>query len=385
MNLKASRVIPAILVLALLLFSLVGCNNANNEEQDNENQVSHVTNSDIDSKTIVDQNGRTVEIPEKMDRVVTGRILPFPAVYFLASGSCQDLVGIHPASKSAAENSMLKKLAPEILKAQTSFIEGKDINVEELLKLNPDLVYLYGDVANNVKKMDEIGIPAVALQTMTVANGDSLETLNSWLELLGQIMDKQERADEIIAYGHKTQAMIDEKLKKLPQTERPQALMIFRHSDKEIEVSGSGFFGHHWLLATGAQDVAQEIKIKAKVNMEQIYKWNPEVIYISNFTETQPEDLISNTIKGQDWSKIKAVQEGKVYKIPLGIYRWFPPSGDTPLMLKWLAQKNNPQLFSDYRIEDEIGQYYSRFYNYKLSDEEIEMILNPVRAAAKGY
>ncbi|MEA1961468.1 MAG: ABC transporter substrate-binding protein [Bacillota bacterium] len=382
MKLKMSKIVPIMLMLILGLFALTGCGSDNSEGKANQSQLTDATDGE---KTIVDQNGRTVEIPEKMERVVTGRILPFPAVYYLASGSCEELVGIHPASKSAAENSMLKKLAPEILKAQTGFVEGKDINVEELLKLNPDLVYLYGDVGNNVKKMDEVGVPAVAIQTMKVANGDSLETLNSWLDLLGQIMDKQERADEIITYGHKTQAMIDEKLKKVPQTERPEALMIFRHSEKEIEVSGSGFFGHHWLLATGAQDVAEEIKVKAKVNMEQIYNWNPEIIYITNFTETQSEDLINNTIKGQDWSKIKAVQEGKVYKIPLGIYRWFPPSGDTPLMLKWLAQKNNPQLFSDYRIEDEISDYYSRFYNYNLSDEEIEMILNPVRAAAKGY
>ncbi len=137
-------------------------------------------------------------------------------------------------------------------------------------------------------------------------------------------------------------------------------------------------------LAVGSQ-TSEEIKIKAKVDMEQIYKWNPEIIYITNFTQTQPEDLINNNINGQDWSKVRAVQDKKVYKIPLGVYRWFPPSGDTPLMLKWLAQKNHPEIFSDYKIEEEIKDYYSMFYNYKLSDKQVEMILNPARAAAEGY
>ena len=108
------------------------------------------------------------------------------------------------------------------------------------------------------------------------------------------------------------------------------------------------------------------------------------MIFISNFTEFQPEDLFNNTIKGQDWSKVKAVQEGRVYKIPLGIFRWYPPSGDAPLMLKWMAQKNHPAIFNDYDIKEEMKQYYQEFYNYNLTDDEIERILHPVRAGAKG-
>lgn len=119
--------------------------------------------------------------------------------------------------------------------------------------------------------------------------------------------------------------------------------------------------------------------------MEQIYKWNPEIIYITNFTDVQPEDLYNNTIDGQDWSKVKAVQNKQVYKIPLGIYRWFPPCGDSPLMLKWLAQKNYPKIFNDYKIEDEIKTYYKEFYDYELTDDEVNKILNPSRAASEGY
>ena len=48
--------------------------------------------------------------------------------------------------------------------------------------------------------------------------------------------------------------------------------------------------------------------------MEQIYEWDPDIIYITNFSPYQPEDLINNTIEGNDWSSVKAVKEGKVYK-----------------------------------------------------------------------
>jgi iron complex transport system substrate-binding protein len=118
--------------------------------------------------------------------------------------------------------------------------------------------------------------------------------------------------------------------------------------------------------------------------MEQIYEWDPDIIYITNFTPVQPEDIYQNTAAGQDWRPLKAVRNKRVHKVPLGIYRWFPPSGDAPLMLKWLAQKNHPELFT-YSIEAEIKDYYKKHYAYSLSDEEVNFILNPAAAAAAGY
>ncbi len=378
---KSKKTMVLLLILIMGLVLLTGCSAESDTGSDASGEAAVI------EKTVTDQNGRTVEIPAEINKVVMGRILPFPAAYYLATGSCEEVAGIHPASKSAAENSMLKVLAPEILNAQTGFVKGEELNVEELLKLNPDLVFVLGEtgMGGNLEKVADTGIPTIGIKTSSLYDGDSVETLNSWLELLGQITGKNQRAEEIINYGRETQKMIDSRLENIAEEEKPRGLMIFRHSDNEIEVSGSGFFGHHWLVSTGARDVAEEINIKSIVNMEQIYKWNPDIIYITNFTETQPEDLINNTIKGQDWSRVKAVQEGRVYKIPLGIYRWFPPSGDAPLMLKWLAQKNHPDVFPDYDIKDEIKSFYSRFYEYNLSDEQTEMILNPVRAAAEGY
>jgi iron complex transport system substrate-binding protein len=53
-------------------------------------------------------------------------------------------------------------------------------------------------------------------------------------------------------------------------------------------------------------------------------------------------------------------------------------------MLKWLAQKNHPELFT-YSIENEIKAYYKKHYAYDLTDGEVSFILNPAAAAAAGY
>ncbi|MEN1760503.1 ABC transporter substrate-binding protein [Anoxynatronum sibiricum] len=332
-------------------------------------------------RVIVDQLGREVELPESIDRVATDRILPFPSVYFLATGTAEQIVGMHPASKSAAENSMLATLAPEILNANTGFAAGDEINIEELLKLNTDVVYIRAE-SGQIDLYDKAGITTVAIGTTGVAAGDSLATINSWLELLDQIYDLDDRAKGIIEYGNRAEADIAAAVSDV--AEKPRAMMLFNYTDGKPIISGKGFFGNYWLNATGAIDVAEDdLQGQSPVDMEQIYRWNPEIIYITNFTELMPEDFYNNTIEGLDWSQIEAVKNGQVYKIPLGIYRWFAPSGDTPLMLQWLAQKNHPELFT-YDMSQILKDYYLEYYYYSLSDEEVEKILNPVREAAQG-
>ena len=362
---KKARIVLIAVALALMLTIVIGWGEGTSAE----------------TKTVIDQNGRVVEIPKKINRVVIS-VYQLPAVYYAVTGSCNKIVGIHPAAKSAAETSILSALAPELLNVATGFVKVTDLNIEELFKLEPDIVFFWGTYPKQVEQFDASGIPAVAFNI--VAGGNALECIKSWVKLLGEILYEEERASEIIAYCYETMGRIHSRTYAIPRERRPKALFLFRHSAEEIVVPGKGIFGQFWLKSTGAIDVVEGLSGFAPVNMEQIYKWNPDIIYISNFTKTMPEDLLNNNVRGQDWSKVKAVQEGRVYKNPLGIFRWFAPSMDLPLMLKWLAQKHHPEVFADYTMEEEIKEYYSRFYNYNPSDEQVERILRPVPESAKG-
>lgn len=116
--------------------------------------------------------------------------------------------------------------------------------------------------------------------------------------------------------------------------------------------------------------------------MEQIYEWDPDIIFITNFSPYLPEDFYNNSIDGHDWSSVSAVKNGKVYKFPLGMYRWFPPSSDAPLALMWLAQKIQPELFADIDMDAEIKSYFEEYYGVTLTDEDVQNIYNPAREAA---
>ncbi len=333
-----------------------------------------------DTISVIDQNGMEAIIPANPERLVT-TALPLPSIYALTGAPIEYLVGVHPGSTSAIENSIMATMYPELVGIADNFIEGTDVNVEELLKLEPDVVLYWAEYLEQYEAMNNAGINAVGVKTQS--NGNVLATLESWLEIMGEIFGDTGNVDEVIEYGRQVEAEIAEKTAELSDNEKPGVLYLYNHSADDISVSGADFYGHYWIDAAGGTNVAASLNGPTSVNMEQIYEWNPDIIIITTFTETMPEDLYNNTIDGQDWSHIDAVKNGKVYKEPLGVYRWFPPSGDAPLMLKWMAQTLNPELF-DYDMKEEIEDYYERFYNYDLEEEQVEGILSANPEAAKG-
>ncbi|MDR1021520.1 MAG: ABC transporter substrate-binding protein [Synergistaceae bacterium] len=334
------------------------------------------------ARTVVDHAGVTVSLPDKIDRIAIASIWPLPSVYCLFEGSAEKLVGIGETSMSAARNSMLAVVMPGIVNVSTGFLRNGNLNIEELLKLKPDVVFYNADnPVDNKDTFAKAGIPAVAFST-THKGSDTIATLESWVSLLGEVLQQGDRASGIVNYGRDVHREITSAIANAQGVKRPRALVLFEYDDNVIVTSGSDAFGEYWLESTGAVNVAHDLKGYPEINMEQIYKWDPEVIFITNFSPRLAEDLLNNTIEGHDWKNVSAVKKGQVYKFPLGMYRWYPPASDTPLVLKWLATKNQPEMFKDIDMEKEVKDYYKRFYGVDLSQENLYQIFHPSREAA---
>ena len=355
-------------VLLLLFLSLVGA-------------ASAASGTEKATRVVVDHTGKEVRIPAKIERIVITGPWPLPSVYCLFEGAGDKLVGIHPGSMSAAKHSLLPRVAPGILKARTEFLKGDVLNSEELFELKPDVVFYRVEAAAHAKQLALTGIPAVGFST-ALSGFDTIKTFESWVHLLGEVLQQEDRASGIVEYGRRTYDEIQDALNGVKGLKRPRALILFNYGEGNIKTSGSNFYGQYWLESTGAVNVASELSGVADINMEQIYAWDPDIIYITNFSRHMPEDLYENAIPGHDWSTVRAVRERKVYKFPLGMYRWYPPASDTPLVLKWLAKKNQPELFADVDMDAEVRAYYKRFYNLDLTDEDLRRIFRPAREAA---
>lgn len=376
---KLKKLAAVALGMAMVL-GAAGCGNSAAEDAEQNTETAESAES-AGTRTVVDDTGVEVEIPEKLDRIVISSILPLPSVYCFFRGSSEGLVGIHPSSMAAAENSYLTTVYPEITELDTSFVENGEINIEQLMKLEPDVVFYSATNTDEREMYDNAGIKAIGFST-TLSDYNCIETFANWVDLLGQIFGDSDRAQEVIEYGRSVEAQVLEKTATLSDEEKPKVLVLFNYGDGTITTSGSNFFGEYWIETAGGINVAAELNGQPEINMEQIYAWNPDMIFITNFSSVLPEDLYNNTIEGDDWSNVKAVQEGQVYKFPLGMYRWFPPSSDTPLALMWLAKTIQPELFADIDIDQEIKDYYVKYYNVELTDDDLQVIYNPAREAA---
>lgn len=333
-----------------------------------------------DTITVVDMNDREVEVPTDIDSVVL-TALPLPSIYALTGAPIEYLTGVHPGSTSAIENSVMAAMYPELVGIADNFIDGTDINIEELLNIDPDVVIYWAEYENQYEALTSVGIPAVGVKG--AEGGDVIATLSTWLDIMGQIFGTSGNTEAVIDYANEVKEEVGAQIAELTDEEKPKVLYLYNHSSEEISASGSNFYGGYWIEATGGVNVAADIDSFGDVNMEQIYEWDPDIIILTTFTDTMPDDLYNNTIDGQDWSAVSAVKNGQVYKEPLGVYRWFPPSGDAPLMFKWMAQIQHPDLFT-YDMTEEIISYYKEFYDYDLTQEQAQGILDAQPEAAKG-
>lgn len=350
-------------------------------ENNDSSETESTASENSTERTIVDHTGAEVTLPADMDRIVISSILPLPSVYCLFRGSCEDIIAMHPSSMAAAENSYLATVFPEITEIDTSFVENGEVNIEQLLSLDPDVVFYSAANTEERALYDNAGIPAVGFSTQ-LSDYDCVETYADWIQLLGEIYGEQDTANEIIEEGRKVASDIKAVTDNIPDEDKPKVLILFNYANGIIKTSGSNFFGQYWIETGGGINVAEELSGTAEINMEQIYEWDPDIILITNFSAYLPEDLYNNTIEGHDWSNVKAVKEGKVYKYPLGMYRWFPPASDTPLVLKWMAKTLQPELFADMDLDADIKDYYSKYYGVTLTDEDIQNIYNPAREAS---
>lgn len=321
-------------------------------------------------KVVTDVLGRKVEMSAEVKRIGVTPI-PYASMIYAIDGSAKRLVAINPSAKKAYEQSILKKLAPEMADVTADYI-GTDfsINIEEIINLKPDVMIVWSTQEAEISKLEGLGIPVVALSDGADSN---IEEMRTNMRIIGQVLDKEQEAEKLIAYNADVEKHFQSKANQIDQSKKPKVLYI---RDSMLKVAASKSFNQKMIELAGGVNVAGEVTGSwTQVTMEQILKWDPEIIYLSNFDPIAPADLYNNKIEGQNWSNVSAVKNKKVYKTPLGIYRWDAPNAETPLFLKWMGQKQQPAIFSDYNMENDLKSFYQAFFQYDLTQEDINLIL----------
>nr|SFZ87714.1 Vitamin B12 ABC transporter, B12-binding component BtuF [Loigolactobacillus rennini] len=371
---KLVKLFVKILAIFVLVLPLAGCGNRNTSKN---SQIRETT------KTITDQAGDKVQVPRKIKRVaVVGSVWPLPSVLAVFFNSANKIVTMPEPSMVAAKNNLLSELYPGILKAKTSFNDGVDINTEELKKVKPDVVFYGAENTKMGKQLKDAGFTAVGV-SVGKWHGNTIKTLNNWIKLLSKVFPKSDKAKIVANYSDQVYTRVQKRVKNISLEKQQKIFFLRQYNSTEILTGGVDSFAQYWANAIGAKNVVNipHSNNLTRVNMEQIYKWNPDKILITNFNTAQPEDLYHNTVGNYDWGKVNAIKNKQAYKMPMGMYRSYTPGVDTPITLLWLAKTVYPEQFKDINIIDETKTYYKKVFNINLTTQQANKIFTPTAAS----
>lgn len=316
--------------------------------------------------SVTDQRGKTVVLPAPVQRIAT---IPIPAASMLVAtdGNAGRLAAMHPSSMAAAREGLLSKLYPALLGTRTDIIRGGQFqpNLETLLALRTDLVFQWADRGSELTAPME----AAGLRVLGMTYGTQAD-LEGAFAMMGAALAKPDKARQINEAFAAKRSQLQAVLKELTERERPKVLYLLRHVGG-LRVAGAGSYMDFAIRLAGGRNAAVGVKGSGvQVNFEQVVAWAPEVVLIGGFDEASPALLLHEP----KWAAVPAVRETRVYKMPLGGYRWDPPSQESALGWTWLAKLLHPtRVRSDLRAE--IRALYKMLYDAPVDHAAMDAIL----------
>ena len=352
---------------------------AQSVEQSEESSVAESTEEATGTHEVVDYAGNHVQVPDKIERVVIDQIPILSTYMAYFEGSAPYIVGFAGSFKDTISQTVLKDIAPELMESEQTVYAQSDLNIEEIIKLEPDVIFYNAGNTEHAEILKASGIPAIGFPTIGGDTpADPLTRYKEWLNLLEDVFGEEGKMDAFFARGDEIVADVKERIAQVPEEERPNAMILYKVTDGVPQVAGKNVFGDFWLQNLGVKNVAEEAQGFAQVSFEQIYQWNPQVLFLNGpgLSKITEMDVLENAVEGVDFSTIQAVKDGRVYDTTLGMWNWFTPNPDAPLVLAWLAYNTYPEQFADYPLEDTIRSYYKDSYGYDVTDEELEGMLS---------
>ena len=318
-----------------------------------------------DPVTVIDAAKRTVTLPERIDKIlitcyggVTNQIVVLGGEDKIVGQPCMDRFP------------QLLKMRPELGDIPSAG-QFDNINIEEIIALNPDMVFAGIISKKGNRKIEEVGLPLV---TMYIGKARIGLMKDEFLHT-GLILGKEEKARALVDYWEEKIALIGQRVKTIPQEKR---LKVYYSSHDILRTEGDAWWTQDLLELAGAVNVAADIGQGQETTLENLIRWNPDVIVAQRL---KGKDRVKDILSDPQVQDIKAVKDKRVYEFPIGAFWWNRPSPEAPLGFLWLAKKLYPELMADIDMKQETKYFFKTFFGYELSDAEYEAFIRGYRAS----
>ena len=246
---------------------------------------------------------------------------------------------------------------------------GNTVNLENVVRLMPDLVLDVGDTSPTYVSLaervqDQTHIPAVLIGGRLAETADTLRNV-------GHVLGAAGRAEALARYAEDLIAEVRKATAKVPPVSRPSVYVA--RGPRGLETAVAGSIGSEVVDLVGARNVAGKEtapRTIVDVSPEQILAWQPDVIL------TVDRRFYAAIRADPVWREVKAVQTGNIHFVPDLPFSWLdnPPAPNRLIGLLWLGKLLYPTLFPQ-DIRAEARRFYALFYQQEPSDAQLDGLL----------
>jgi len=244
---------------------------------------------------IADQAGRTVALPEKVERVVC--LWPETTRLLYAIGAKDLLVGI---DNGVCNGPVLPKVWPGLRRVPVVGTMSS-VNMEELVAKRPDLVILSARSKRLAEQIAKHNLPVVCFHTRGKWRGFLEE-----ITLLGRCVQREKEAAALRGFLEEEMAEVDMVVCPIPEERRPRVYVTFAYDPLRTTPLDAVQLAGGINLASGNRDIWYT------VDMEWLLARDPDIIVQHALGKYDLSTM------GGGWSSLRAVKEGKIYRVYLG-------------------------------------------------------------------
>ncbi|NVN89086.1 MAG: ABC transporter substrate-binding protein [Desulfuromonadales bacterium] len=323
------------------------------------------------SRTITDMSGRKVSIPDRIEKAVA---LSPPATYMLYTIAPEMLAGLNFPLQGDEKIYTVERFK-KIPVFGGLVGEGRTLNLEVLLKIKPDVAFLW-ERSNSFNAINseyervlrKLGIPAVFMRM------DTIQDYPAALLFMGDVLNRRDRANQLNRYAVGVLQRVERALAALPADRKVS--VYYAEGLDGLATEGEGSMHTELIPLSGGRNVCRlkptSLMGQEKISMEQLLLYDPDVILVK-------EKICFQRIqKDARWKLVRAVRNKRVYLIPHVPFNWFdrPPSYMRLLGIQWLANLLHPDRYPKDMVK-ETKAFYRLFIGRTLSDAEARDILWP--------
>jgi len=303
----------------------------------------------VDTFTVTDMAGREVEVPKEVDEVVG---VEAGALRLLVYMNATDMVvGVEDFEKTDSKRPYIMA-HPELQnKPSIGPIHGGD--PELITSKQPDVIFwTYTEAGEADDLQEQTGIPVIVLSYGDI--DDNRGTFYEALDLIGEVLGKKERAEEVQGFFDEKIADLQDRTDNILEEEKPSCY-----------VGGIGYRGPHGIESTepdyspfgfvNAKNVAGDIEQEhAMIDIEQVIQWNPDKIFV----DAGGYDLMMEDIDNSSaLSSLDAIKDGELYAVLP--YNYYTANFGTILINSYFIGKTlYPDSFEDININEEAADIY---------------------------